>query len=91
LVGRNAPINIGTMEELADDTGGKAFYNSNDLTSLMRSALEDSRTGYLLTYSPRDLREDGAFHTIRVRALRSRVKLRYRPGYYAEELKRDDR
>jgi VWFA-related protein len=77
-------VNIGTMEELAGDTGGKAFYNSNDLTSLMRSALEDSSTGYLLTYSPSDLREDGAYHTIRVKVLRSRVKLRYRPGYYAD-------
>jgi VWFA-related protein len=79
-----AYINIGTMEELAEQTGGKAYYNSNDLASLVRSALEDSRKGYVLTYAPSDLQDDGKFHGIRLRAARRGVQLRYRPGYYAD-------
>lgn len=83
-VSSSAYVNIGTMRELAEDTGGKAFYNSNNLESLMRQALEDSREGYLLTYAPSKLREDGSFHTIRIRVSRPGINLRYRPGYYAE-------
>jgi hypothetical protein len=47
-------------------------------------ALKESREGYLLTYTPNNLREDGSFHVIRVRVSRPGVKLRYRPGYSAE-------
>jgi VWFA-related protein len=81
-----AYINIGAMQELAEQTGGKAYYNSNDLASLVRSALEDSRRGYVLTYAPSDLRDDGKFHGIRLRTTRRGVQLRYRPGYYADTL-----
>jgi VWFA-related protein len=80
----NTLVNIDTMRQMAEETGGRAFYNNNDLSSEMRQALEDSRKGYLLTYTPNDFREDGSFHRIRVRVLRHGVKLRYRPGYSAE-------
>lgn len=80
----NPGSNIDTMREMAEQTGGRAFYNNNGLTSEMRVALKDSREGYLLTYTPNNLREDGSFHTIRLRVSRPGVKLRYRPGYYAE-------
>ena len=76
------PMNIATIREMAEQTGGKAFYNNNDLSSEMRRALEDSQEGYLVTYTPNNLRDDGSFHTIRVRVSRPGVKLRYRPGYY---------
>jgi VWFA-related protein len=82
----NAIINISTMQRFAADTGGRAFFNNNDLSSLMRQALEDSRAGYLLTYTPKNFRVDGSFHTIRIRVSRPGVHLRYRPGYYAEAL-----
>ena len=82
----NAVVNIATMQRFAADTGGEAFCNNNDLSSLMRQALKDSRAGYLLTYTPRNFRVDGSFHTIRIRVSRSGVHLRYRPGYYAEAL-----
>jgi VWFA-related protein len=79
-----AYINIATMQELAEKTGGKAFYNSNDLASMVRSALEDSRTVYVLMYAPSDIRDDGKYHSLRVRTNRRGVRLRYRPGYYAD-------
>lgn len=82
----NAIINISTMQKIAADTGGRAFCNNNDLSSLMHQALEDSREGYLLTYAPRNLHADGSFHAIRVRVSRPGVHLRYRPGYYADAL-----
>lgn len=86
-VSPQAYINIGTMQELAAETGGRAYYNSNDLASLTRSAFDDSRRAYLLTYAPSDAQADGKFHSIRLRTIRRGVRLRYRPGYYADSQK----
>jgi VWFA-related protein len=82
-----AYINIATMQELAAQTGGKAYYNSNGLTSMVRAALDDSRDSYVLTYAPSDIQDDGRFHSIRLRTSRRGVQLRYRPGYYADARK----
>jgi VWFA-related protein len=78
-----AAINVGTMMEIADATGGKAYYNRNDLPRGVHLALEDSRETYLMTYSPQSLLQDGAYHRIRLQSTRRGVQLRYRRGYYA--------
>ncbi len=83
-VSSRAWINISSMIELASLTGGKAFYNTNDLASMIRAAMEGSREGYVLTYSPAGPREDGKFHTIRLRCGLRGVHLRYRQGYWAD-------
>jgi VWFA-related protein len=76
-------INVGTMKEIADATGGKAYYDRNDLPRGVRLALEDSRETYLMTYSPQSLLQVGAYHRIRLQSSRRGVQLRYRRGYYA--------
>jgi VWFA-related protein len=76
-------INIGTMTQIADATGGKAYYNRNDLDRGVRLALDDSREVYVMTYYPKDIAENGAYHQIRVRSTRPGVQLRFRRGYYA--------
>jgi len=75
--------NIGTMITIADATGGKAFYNRNDIATGVRAALDDSREMYVLTYAPQPLVADGAHHTIKVASSRRGVRLRYRQGYDA--------
>jgi VWFA-related protein len=80
-----AKYNIGTMRDMADSTGGKAFYNRNDLATGVRVALDDAREVYVLTYSPQPMVADGAYHTIRVTSSQQGVQLRYRLGYYAPE------
>ena len=42
------PIGIDTMEKIAEDTGGRAFANTNDITSAIRKAVEDSAVTYTL-------------------------------------------
>ena len=76
-------INIGTMREIADATGGLAYYNRNDLNRGVRKALDDSREVYVMTYYPKAFTEDGAYHQISVRSTRPGVQLRFRRGYYA--------
>jgi VWFA-related protein len=75
--------NIATFRDVADATGGKAYFNRNDLGRGVRMALDDSREAYVMTYYPKDIAEDGAYHQILVRSTRPGVQLRFRRGYYA--------
>jgi VWFA-related protein len=74
--------NQATMEELASRTGGKAFYNTNDITKAVASAVADARLTYTLGYYPADEKFDGKFHKIEVHLKKGGVKLRYRKGYF---------
>ncbi len=72
-----------SMEELASRTGGKAFYNRNDLGTAIQKGINDGSTYYLIGYYPSDKNWDGEFRKIQVKVKRSGINLRYRPGYYA--------
>ena len=74
---------IGTMQVMAEQTGGRVFYNSNDLELGIRSSLNDGSTYYTLTYYPENKTWDGKFRTIAVKSTKPGTSLRYRQGYYA--------
>jgi len=73
-----------TMEELASRTGGKAFYNTNDLKHAIRDAIADSSTTYTLGFYPADEHYDGKFHKFNVKAEHAGFgyDVRYRKGYF---------
>lgn len=73
----------GTMDELAQDTGGRACKNASDLAGCVMSALKDSSSYYELSFYPQNVNWDGRFHKIVVKTPRPGVKLTYRRGYYA--------
>lgn len=73
----------GTMKELAQDTGGKACQNGNDISGCVLMALKDSSSYYELSFYPEKVNWDGRFHKITLRTTRAGVKLSYRRGYYA--------
>jgi VWFA-related protein len=73
--------NITPMQEIASRTGGRAYYNRNDLDNAIRSALDESRISYTLSYYPSDAKDDRDFRDIRVKVRRSGVQVRYRRGY----------
>jgi VWFA-related protein len=79
----DASINISTMNSIAAETGGVAYANRSDLARGVRMALDDSREVYVMTYYPKAISEDGAYHQIRVQTARPGVHLRFRRGYYA--------
>ncbi|HKE30301.1 MAG TPA: VWA domain-containing protein [Candidatus Angelobacter sp.] len=72
-----------SMEELAERTGGKAFYNRNDLDGAIRRSIDDGSTYYTLAYYPENKDWNGKFRKIHVKVARSGVKLRHRLGYFA--------
>ncbi|MFZ3362323.1 MAG: VWA domain-containing protein, partial [Candidatus Acidiferrales bacterium] len=77
------PIGITTMQMLADDTGGQAFVNTNDITGAIRKAVEDSAVTYTLGfYIDRDAL-DGKFHELKVEVKRSGLTVHYPKGYFA--------
>jgi VWFA-related protein len=73
----------GTMNDLADRTGGRAFYNRNDLDGAVRDSITDGSTYYTLGYYPENKDWNGGFRNIQVKLRRGAVKLRYRIGYFA--------
>ena len=72
------------MDTLAERTGGKAFYNDNDLGQAFRRAAEDSRVAYRLGYQPSHDEWNGRFREIRIAVKRPGVRLRHRRGYFAQ-------
>ncbi len=76
-----------TMNELANRTGGKAFINTNDFSAAMGGALDDGANYYTIAYSPSDPTWDGRFRGIEVRLRQKGYTLRYRKGYFAQEVK----
>lgn len=75
----------GTMELIATDTGGHAFYNTNGLEEAMSSAIEEGSTYYTLTYSPSNGKFDGSQRKIRVALRQPGYQLAYRTSYLAED------
>jgi VWFA-related protein len=69
--------------QVADWTGGRAFYSSNDIAGEMSRAVADSRLSYELGYYPVDQHWDGRFRKIEVTVRRPGVEVRHRGGYYA--------
>jgi VWFA-related protein len=84
FAGSNGQIH-GIMQTIAHETGGRAYYNTNDLTGSMMEAFNDGSNYYSLSYVPTDQKWDGKFRKIRVEVDRGETKLYYRQGYYAEE------
>jgi VWFA-related protein len=77
------PIGIATMLKLADETGGQAFVNTNDITGAIRKAVEDSKVTYTLGFYLDGASLDGKFHELKVEVRRKGLSLRYPRGYFA--------
>ncbi len=70
-----------TMEELAHRTGGKAYYNTNDLSKAIHEAVEDSALTYTLGFYPEDEKHNREFHKLKVEVAKPHINLSYRSGY----------
>jgi len=72
-----------TMKQLAADTGGQAFYNTNDIAQAVNTAAEQGANYYALSYTPANKKYDGSFRKIKVTLSDKKHHLAYRTGYYA--------
>ena len=72
-----------TLTTMAEDTGGRAFFDSNSFGEVFQRVVADTSAYYMLGYSSNNAARDGRFRKIKVRLKRSDLKLEYRSGYYA--------
>jgi len=75
----------GTMEEIAAETGGKAYINQNEIKDGIALAAADEKASYSLGYYPENKKWDGKMRSIKVKVNQGDTELRYRKGYYAVE------
>jgi VWFA-related protein len=79
----NAYINIQTMQAFAEETGGQAYFNRNDIDHEIQEAISDPQSTYLLGFYLSDHDLDGKFHKLKVTVDRPGLTLHYRAGYTA--------
>jgi VWFA-related protein len=72
-----------TLTTMAEDTGGRAFFDSNSFGAVFDRVVNDTSAYYVLGYSSTNAARDGRFRRIKVRLKRTDLKLEYRSGYYA--------
>jgi VWFA-related protein len=72
-----------TLTTMAEDTGGRAFFDSNTFGAVFDRVVNDTSAYYVLGYSSSNPARDGRFRRIKVRLKRTDLKLEYRSGYYA--------
>jgi VWFA-related protein len=79
------PTGIDAMQKMAEDTGGRAFVNTNDLTGAIRKAVEDSAVTYTLGFYIDAHSADGSFHELKIQVKREGLTIRYPRGYFAAD------
>ncbi len=79
---READLAHQTIQQIAADTGGKAFVNTNGFQEAIQQALADGANYYTIGYIPQ-LKDDGSFRRIKVN-VDGGYQLAYRDGYYAD-------
>ncbi len=73
------------METIAGETGGRAFYSTNALSSAIKDAVSNGSHYYTLAYAPANAKNDGKFRRIQVSVANNDYKLSYRRGYFADQ------
>ena len=73
----------GYLDDVAEKTGGKAFYNSNGLKEAIAEVVDIGSHFYTLAYAPTNKTTDGAYRKLKVTMAAQGLHLEYRRGYYA--------
>lgn len=72
-----------SMNLIADATGGRAIYGTNDLSGALERIVEETTTRYTLAYQPTNHRFDGGLRQIRIATRGKSLSLTYRRNYLA--------
>jgi VWFA-related protein len=71
------------MATLSSDTGGKAFFDSNDFAPAFAQVQRDTSDYYAIGFHSSNPARDGKYRKLTIKINRPGMKLEYRPGYYA--------
>jgi VWFA-related protein len=78
------------LDTMADQTGGKAFYNTNGLKEAIARIVSNGSSYYTLAYPTTNKTWNGQLRHIKVSVDRPGVQLQYRHGYYAYDRARQE-
>jgi VWFA-related protein len=70
-----------SLSEMAEETGGTSFQNSQNFKFGLDSILDDISHQYLVCYRSPDHKKVDKYHSIKVVSKKPGLKLRYRKGY----------
>jgi VWFA-related protein len=73
---------IDSLNELADMTGGRAFYNTNDLTSSFKHAADDGSSYYLASYYLDTHNNKTGWRQLKVKVDKKDTEVRAREGFF---------
>jgi VWFA-related protein len=73
---------IDTLNEFADMTGGKAFYNTNDLASSFKRAADDASSYYLAGYYLDKSNNHAGWRQLKVKVDKKDTEIRARKGFF---------
>ena len=82
---QNTADEHGTMQQMADATGGKAFVNTNALKEAIQKAIDAGSNYYTLAYTPTNRTWNGSYRKIQIKVDRPGATLAYRRGYFADD------
>ena len=73
------------MQQLADATGGRAFFpfKMKDIKNSFAAIEDELRSQYVISYRPANFDADGRYGSIEITALKKDLQVRARKGYYA--------
>jgi len=74
-----------SMEQIAKDTGGQAFFNTNGISDALTRVVNNGSHFYSLAYSPTNTNMDGKYRRIQVKLSSRKDTLAYRRGYFADD------
>lgn len=72
-----------TLATLANDTGGRAFFDLGDMSEVFRKLKGENSSYYLLGYYSSNRNRDGRWRNVRVQVNVPGARVRYREGYFA--------
>ena len=73
---------IDTLNEFAEMTGGKAFYNTNDLTNSFKRAADDASSYYLVGYYLDTHNNKAGWRQLKVKVDKKDTEVRARKGFF---------
>jgi VWFA-related protein len=79
------PAEHASMLQVAIDTGGWAFFDTNGLEQAIDRILQHGSSYYTIGYAAGAQHLDGKFHSIQVKVAGANYELAYRRGYYADD------
>jgi len=71
------------LDNIADSTGGRAYYNTNGLKQVITAIINNGSNYYTLAYATDNTKWEGQFRRIKVKVGRPGLRVQHRQGYYA--------